>query len=66
MNRIISLTLAGGKPLLVRLDCVIAAHDVVRGEADARANTQIYLSNGAKLFVRESADDVMFYQDQGE
>jgi hypothetical protein len=56
VDEIICLTLAGGKPLFVRCHCVIAAHEVVGAEADPRAKSKIYLSNGASLFVREPPD----------
>lgn len=50
------LTLAGGSALFIRRDCVIAAHVVVPGEADPRARSRVYLSNGATLFVQEPPD----------
>lgn len=56
------LTLAGGKPLLVRQHCVIAAHEATASETHAGGKTKIYLSSGRDMFVQESADDVMFYQ----
>jgi hypothetical protein len=57
MDEIICLTLAGGAVLFVRRHCVIAAHQVVPGEADSRAKSKLYLSNGNHLFVREMPDE---------
>lgn len=56
MDEIICLTLAGGSALFIRREAVIAAHAVVPGEADSRARSRVYLSNGASLFVREPPD----------
>jgi hypothetical protein len=59
MDEIIALTLAGGKPLLVRRQCVIAAHQVLPGEADPKATSKVYLSNGASLYVRELPEECL-------
>jgi hypothetical protein len=55
---VIYLTLAGGNDLLVLRACVIAAHAVVPGEADPKAKSRVYLSNGATLFVQETPYDI--------
>lgn len=63
MDEIICLTLAGGSPLFVRKHAVIAAHAVVPGEADSRAKSKIYLSNGNHVFVREAPDECVLIGD---
>jgi hypothetical protein len=63
VDEVICLTLAGGDVLFIRRHCVIAAHLVVPGEADSRAKSKIYLSNGNHLFVREAPDECVLEKD---
>lgn len=57
---VIHLTLAGGSPLVVRRELVIAAHIPVKGDlGPTGANAKIYLSNGATLFVRETPEEAV-------
>ena len=55
-DEILTLTLAGGKPILVRKLNIIAAHEPVEGETHVGGKTKVYLSSGATLFVREPPD----------
>lgn len=58
-DEILTLTLAGGKPFVVRKFNIIAAHEPVEGETHAGGKTKVYLSSGVTIFVREPPDFVV-------
>ena len=52
----IELTLAGGKPFVVRKLNIIAAHEPIKGETHADSKAKVYLSSGVVIYVREPPD----------
>lgn len=55
-DEILTLTLAGGKPFVVRKLNIIAAHEPIEGETHASGKAKLYLSTGTTIFVREPPD----------
>jgi hypothetical protein len=56
---ILTLTLAGGKPFVVRKLNIIAAHAPIEGETHTEGKAKVYLSSGVTIFVREPPDFVV-------
>ena len=58
-DEILILTLAGGKPFVVRKLNIIAAHEPVEGETHVGGKTKVYLSSGVTILVREPPEFVV-------